>query len=130
MRSQTGSAAKPIMLLTLLIAGAVAVYMSYFDAKRAQPEGGKAASFMPHDEQVRMELQAIPSQRPFTIKVAAELAEMTHVEVDAPASTECDVMLVNQIYTTCSMHRVQQHHDNKCHVVFHYQTGECAQPLH
>lgn len=126
MRSQAGSTAKTATLLMFIIAGAIAAYLGLKNKQAIEPAGGRGAQFQPHNENLRAELQRLPTQQPFTVTAVDEAAALTNVTVSHTASA-CDAMLLQQLYLTCVTHRTEKHHDGNCRVALEYQGGQCAQ---
>jgi hypothetical protein len=127
MRSQAGSTGKTVLMLSFLIAGAVGIYLSMAQKEAMEPSGGRGADFQPHDDSLRLELQRLPTQKPFTVSAAQETAAITNVAVTS-TDTSCDAMLLQQLYLTCTAHRTQMHRDGNCRVAMDYDGGQCAQP--
>ncbi len=122
---QAGSAAKSFLLLSVIMAGVIAAYLHYSDAKsRIEADGGGAVK--PMGDMLMGQLNNLPSQHRATYSVDEQI-ESTQVTAEISAN-ECDMMFLNQVYQTCAMHRVQYFKDSACSVVLMHAAGECSQP--
>jgi hypothetical protein len=125
-RSEVGSAAKPILILSLLIAGTLTMYLYSKDAARLAPEGGVGASFIAHNQILHAEIRALSTEASLQIQIE-ETADRTVVNVLSDGDT-CNELWLNMAYSICAAHRVQSHRDSRCQVEYAYDGGSCRHP--
>ncbi len=124
---QDGSAAKSFLILSLVIAGALAIYMSFFNASQQMPAAGPGPdNFAAHGQMLHRDIAGIPGAADYRIE-ADETLEGSDVDLEADVE-RCDMVLLNAVHQTCSMHRVQAHRDGKCTTSIRFAGGECSLP--